>query len=54
MSTQYLGGSNTSHGWGNSTFGFKWHEDQWAYKDENEAPAVLSVRDSDGNVVQLE
>jgi hypothetical protein len=34
--------------------GFKWHEGQWAYKDKNEAPAVLSVRDSNGNVVQLE
>ena len=34
--------------------GFKWHEGQWAYKDEDDAPAVLSVKDSDGNVVQLE
>jgi hypothetical protein len=34
--------------------GFKWHEGCWAYKDGTEAPATLSVRDSDGNIVNLE
>ena len=34
--------------------GFKWTEGCWSYKDELEAPAVLSVRDSDGNVMELE
>ena len=34
--------------------GFKWHEGCWAYKDDAEAPAMLSVRDSDGNIVNLE
>ena len=34
--------------------GFQWHEGCWTYKDELEAPATLSVRDSDGNIVTLE
>ena len=34
--------------------GFQWTEGTWQYKDEHEAPATLSVKDCDGNVVQLE
>jgi hypothetical protein len=31
-----------------------WIEGCWRYKDEIEAPAILSVRDCDGTVVELE
>lgn len=34
--------------------GFQWHEGQWAYKEMDDAPAVLSVKDCDGHIVQLE
>jgi hypothetical protein len=34
--------------------GFQWTEGTWKYKDEQAAPATLSVKDCDGNVVQLE
>jgi hypothetical protein len=34
--------------------GFLWIEGCWRYKDEIEAPAILSVRDCDGTVVELE
>jgi hypothetical protein len=34
--------------------GFRWVEGRWFYKDEIDAPAVLTVRDCDGNVVELE
>jgi hypothetical protein len=30
--------------------GFKWHEGNWSYKDDTDAPATLSVRDSNGNI----
>jgi hypothetical protein len=34
--------------------GFLWFEGCWRYKDEIEAPAILSVKDCDGTVVELE
>jgi hypothetical protein len=34
--------------------GFKWHEGQWSYKDNDEMPAILSVKDCNGNIIQLE
>lgn len=34
--------------------GFKWTEGCRVYKDEIDAPAILSVWDSDGNIMELE
>jgi hypothetical protein len=34
--------------------GFKWTEGTWAYKNELESPATLSVRDCNGVMVELE
>jgi hypothetical protein len=33
--------------------GFQWTEGIWRYKDEEEAPATLSVKDCDGQRIQL-
>jgi hypothetical protein len=34
--------------------GFKWHEGNWSYKDDKDAPAILSVRDCNVNIMELE
>jgi hypothetical protein len=34
--------------------GFKWHEGNWSYKVDNDAPAILSVCNCIGNIVKLE
>jgi hypothetical protein len=34
--------------------GFKWTEGHWKNKNEEDAPAILTVHDSDGKAIQLE
>lgn len=51
---QVMGGANIPDKRFWSLIGFQWMEGTWWYKDEQDAPATLSVKDGDGNQIQLE